>query len=110
ASDRKAALEELHHTFELLAEVAAGDNAAWNYHSPPVLGAWFLSVAELIEPDDLDAWFWRALSLRLPLARQSKVEVQNIDTRAFVAMLLSRYDRQTARAIYGDLAEEARKN
>jgi hypothetical protein len=105
--DQPAAEEELHRAFELLAEIASGDQTVWNYHTPPVLAAWFLSAAEAIDVDRLDEYFWRALSLRLPLAKHAKHEPCNVTSQAFLAMLLARYDRETARAIYGELAQRA---
>src|SRR6185437_10830931 len=50
---------------------------------------------------------WRAISLRMPLAKQGDREQALLLTRAYLAMYLSRYDRDLARELYGNLAAEA---
>lgn len=99
---------QLERAYEALARLSASDaRHAWGYHAAPVWAAWLLPAVETIEPDRLDEFVWRALSLRVPLLKQGQREQTAVLTRAYLAMFLARYDRPLARELYGDLIQEA---
>ncbi|HEV3024298.1 MAG TPA: hypothetical protein VGX76_17605, partial [Pirellulales bacterium] len=103
------AAKMLDDAFRRLADLAAGDESEhiWGFHVAPVLAAALLPTVESLAPERLDEFFWRSLSLRLPLLKQGPRELTVVMSRAYLAMFLARYDRQTARGLFGDLPDHA---
>ncbi|HJT34992.1 MAG TPA: carboxypeptidase-like regulatory domain-containing protein [Pirellulales bacterium] len=99
---------QLERAYEALAHLSSSDaRHAWGYHAAPVWAAWLLPAVETLEPDRLEEYLWRAISLRVPLLKQGQREQTAVLTRAYLAMFIARYDRQLARELYGDLIPEA---
>jgi hypothetical protein len=109
-SDAKAAAAQLDRAYGALEKLAEGEKQPmFGYHTAPVLAAWFLPIVEAIQPDHLDEYLWRSLSLRLPLAKQGERAETVIATRAYLAMFVARYDRELARELLADsIAETGR--
>ncbi|HEV3340378.1 MAG TPA: carboxypeptidase-like regulatory domain-containing protein [Pirellulales bacterium] len=106
-SDAKRAAAQLERAYDALAKLAASDAApTYGYHAAPLLAAWFLLIVETLEPDRVEEYVWRSLSLRLPLAKQADRAHVALTSRAYLAMLLSRYDHDLARELFGDLPAE----
>lgn len=72
--------------------------------SAPAIAAWLLPVAELVAPDLCGELFWRSLALRLPRPRRNGLNDQVEQTDIELAKLVSRYDRDIARALLEPLA------
>jgi len=107
-TDAAAAMAQLERTYNLLVKLAKSEEPHFNnYDTAPVLAAWFLPIVEKLQPDRVEEYLWRAISLRLPLAKQGDREEPILLSRAYLAMFLSRYDRDLARKFYGDLLDEA---
>lgn len=108
--DPEQAKLHLDRAYELLAKLAATEKTHLHgYHAAPVLAAWLLPIVETLDPGRLNEYLWRALSLRVPRENQGDRERTVLETRACLAMWLSRYDRELARELYGNPSVEAAK-
>jgi hypothetical protein len=106
--DAKQSRLQLDRAYETLTKLVESDAPhMYVYHAAPVVAAWLLPIVETLAPDQVDEYLWRAMSLRLPLAKQGDRERTVLNSRAYLAMYLSRYDRELAREVYGDLIGEA---
>jgi hypothetical protein len=75
--------------------------------SAPAIAAWLLPVAERVAPDLCGELFWRSLALRRPRPRRNGLDDRVERTDIELAKLLSRYDRETARALLEPLIAKA---
>jgi hypothetical protein len=106
SSDAKAAAVQLERAYDVLARLAtAKAPVSQGYDVAPVLAAWFLPIVETLQPDRVEEYVWRSLSLRVPLAQQGDRTQTAIVTRAWLATFLARYDRDLARQVLGNLTE-----
>jgi len=92
----------LREAFDLLADLAAsGPTPPGAPHDPASVAAALLPVAERIDPKLIPELFWRTVSLHTPRP------VAEIQSEAVYAMLLARYDRTVALALFEPLASRA---
>jgi hypothetical protein len=72
----------------------------------PVIAAWLLPVAERVDPNLCAELLWRSLALRLARPRREHPGhfYTEVETDIELAKLLSRYDRDIARALLEPLA------
>jgi hypothetical protein len=101
-SDAPAAAAQLAGAYQTLAKMADGETS----HLAGTLAAWMVPIVEQVEADRVEEFVWRAVSLRQPLAMQDDGDGWSLRSRAYLAMFLSRYDRDLARDLYGNLAAE----
>lgn len=109
-TDTGAAREELDRAYALLSKQAGSDTTpTYGYHAGPAQAAWLLPLVEKLRPDQVEEHLWRAISLRVPLAKHGDYAPVPLRSRALLSMLLARYDRDLALALYGDLDAEVAK-
>lgn len=75
------------------------DPFGFRHLAPPLTAAWLLPIAERVDPQLGRECFWRSLALRpaRPRRGQRNDEAEQIDIS--LTMMLSRYDRDIARAL-----------
>ncbi len=101
------ARELLQRAFDVLEQsVKAGKSGLDGQHNPASVAAAFLPVAEQIDPQLIDEFLWRAISLRQhaltengPTNRGRPESNQPNLRDAYLAMVLARYDRAMAGAL-----------
>ena len=98
-TDKPAATDWLREAFDLLTDLAgSGPSPPGVPHDPAAVAAALLPVAERIDPKLVPELFWRAASLHVP-GPSSEVR-----SGAAFALLMARYDRSVALAIFEPLA------
>jgi RNA polymerase sigma factor (sigma-70 family) len=113
--ERAATRSLLDDSFRAFADAAASDmGGVWSREGAAVMAASLLPVVERIDPDRLEEFFWRSLSLRwLPrsvndLCRTTP-DTSSVDAMrqtAALALYLARYDRDVARDVLDPVVKE----
>jgi protocatechuate 3,4-dioxygenase beta subunit len=86
---------------------ASGVGEGFPPHHPAVLAAALLPVAERIDPALVEPYLWRAMALRSPRAALSATNNESAAVVGALAIFISRYDRDAARALVAPLAAHA---
>jgi protocatechuate 3,4-dioxygenase beta subunit len=100
--DQPAATTWLREAFDRLGKVpGSGPTAPGASHDPASVAAALLPVAERVDPRLVPELFWKAVALHVPRPGS--------ETRSssLLALLLARYDREVARAIFEPVATRA---
>ena len=85
----------------------AGSQGAGSYRvDPAVLAAALLPVAERIDPALVESYFWRAIALRSPRSLRPAENDEAQIVPAALAIFISRYDRETTRALASPIAAQ----
>ncbi len=101
-TDKPRATAWLREAFDRLSDLAdAGPSPPGAPHDPADVAAALLPAAERVDPGLVPELFWRAVSLHAPRP------VPDDRSEAVLALLLARYDRPVALAIFGPLTARA---
>jgi hypothetical protein len=95
----------LDEAYGLLEQAGSQGVGSFSDH-PAILAAALLPVAERVDPALVERYFWRALALRSPRGLRP---AENDDAQivpAALAIFISRYDRETARALVSPIAAQ----
>jgi hypothetical protein len=107
-SDKLKAKQFLEQAMATLQPLSAGHFHArlgW-YFAPATVLSTLIPVAEEIDPALAREMFWRSLAMRVPPFKCESAEQQSHDfSLAFLALMLDRYDHDTADAIFGPIME-----
>lgn len=89
-----------------LALVASDTDSWFRSWTAPGTAAWLLPIAERVAPDLCREVFWRSLALRPPRPQRDHFDghVEEMDRE--LAKMLARYDRDIARAVLEQQAEQ----
>jgi hypothetical protein len=99
-SDKPAANRLLDEAYAgLVALAESGKDRFNNYYNAPTVAAGLLPTVERVDPGRLSEFLWRTVALRPPRADDEREEVGRLSSDAATAMLVSRYDREAARAL-----------
>jgi hypothetical protein len=101
----KPLLEQAVATLQSLSEGHFNARLGW-YYAPATVLATFIPIAEDIDPALAREIFWRSLAMRVPPFKGESAEQQSHDfSLAFLALMLDRYDHDTADAIFRPVME-----
>ena len=98
-------LDEAFGLLERAALDGSADTAAWG--QPAVLAAALLPVIERIDPALVDSYLWRTMALRSPRVAPGGGNDSVAVAPAALAIFISRYDREIARALVDPIAADA---